>query len=166
MEQFELISYHTYDDGNIDFSVRDNKDLSAHVLLEALETDQGYEIFKFNREIGTMDHYFTLTMQKGDPKTLIQRIFQNCVFYLKGGHTPGLVNIKIDMGDRVICDHCNEEYTNSDLSGGFLFDGKGICPKCAPDYLKSVESFNELEHIRAYCPSGLSFAQFIIAIRK
>lgn len=39
--------------------------------------------------------------------------------------------IKVDVGDDVICDFCNDDYTESDEVGGVLVGSYAICPKCA-----------------------------------
>lgn len=50
---------------------------------------------------------------------------------------------KLDC-DEVLCDLCNEDYTESDVTGGILVGSYAICPKCVrnemiPD-LKAGES--------------------------
>lgn len=71
-----------------------------------------------------------------------------------------------DLGESVICDECSADYTNSDESGGFIFGGHGVCPKCADRMLESIRKHNEEEHIKAYCPKGKSFKQFILDYRN
>jgi hypothetical protein len=39
--------------------------------------------------------------------------------------------VEFDIGNTVVCDLCDENYTNSDAVGGFVFESKGVCPKCA-----------------------------------
>jgi len=70
-----------------------------------------------------------------------------------------------DLGDSVVCDECSEDYTNSEESGGFIFGSHGVCPKCADRLLKSIKKYNEEEHIKSYCPRGMSFKQFILNYR-
>jgi hypothetical protein len=72
---------------------------------------------------------------------------------------------EIDIGDSVVCDFCNADYTNSDKEGGFVIDGYGVCPDCAPDHLKTVKECNEENHISHRCPAGVSFKRFILAVR-
>ena len=38
--------------------------------------------------------------------------------------------IKVDCGDEVICDLCNESYTESEETGGCAVGTWAICPKC------------------------------------
>lgn len=70
-----------------------------------------------------------------------------------------------DMKGIVLCDYCNEDYSNSDESGGLVFTSKGICPKCAPDALKRIKGYGEESYIKAVCPKGMSFKEFIIRYR-
>ncbi len=38
--------------------------------------------------------------------------------------------IWLEMGDRVVCDYCNADFTDSDESGGIYgFGSKAICPE-------------------------------------
>lgn len=71
------------------------------------------------------------------------------------------VGLEISGGDDVLCDLCGEDYTFSKEQGGFLFQSKGVCPACAPAFEKRVESYNEQSFIRARCPAGKSFADWI-----
>jgi hypothetical protein len=70
-----------------------------------------------------------------------------------------------DIGDSVVCDLCSNDYTNSDECGGFLFGGKGVCPKCADDFMVNVKKYHEEEYIKATCPPDKTFKQFIMEIR-
>lgn len=71
----------------------------------------------------------------------------------------------IDIGDSVVCDICNEDYTGSDEPGGFLFSLNGVCPKCAPRFEKSAREFNEEGFITARALPGESFWHFILRMR-
>ena len=71
----------------------------------------------------------------------------------------------IDIGEEVCCDICNEDFTNSDEEGGFLFGSKAYCPKCAEKRLPAIKSYNEEHYIKAYCPKGMSFRQFVLNLR-
>lgn len=57
----------------------------------------------------------------------------------------------IPVGDIVLCDSCNADYTDSEETGGILFHGSAYCPKCAGRFPKS--------HDR--CPDGKSFADWV-----
>jgi len=70
-------------------------------------------------------------------------------------------HIVIDPGDFVICDGCNEDWSESKESGGILFDSRAICPTCAPKWEKDAKEYGEEDHIRARCPEGMSFADWV-----
>ena len=38
---------------------------------------------------------------------------------------------EIYIGDTVVCDYCNDDYTDSDEKGGVLIGSYAVCPKCA-----------------------------------
>lgn len=70
--------------------------------------------------------------------------------------------IHVDVGDQVICDICDKDWTDSPVSGGYLFGSYGVCPDCATgDFNKNVERHKEQNHIRAYCPADMSHANWI-----
>lgn len=72
-----------------------------------------------------------------------------------------------DIGDTVACDICDEEWTGRPESGGFLFSSKAVCPKCADEVRDWAILYNEEHFIRATCPKGKPFAQWILEdIRK
>ena len=78
----------------------------------------------------------------------------------------GVTVINIDPGDTVLCDLCNMDYTNSDEPGGFLFSGKAVCPKCAPNFMKSVKMYGEQKYIKAIAKMNESFRDFVYRIRR
>lgn len=69
--------------------------------------------------------------------------------------------IDIDLGDEVFCDVCNAEYTDSKESGGFMFGTYCYCPVCAKKAEAHIRSCNEGHLIRARCPEGASFADWV-----
>lgn len=69
--------------------------------------------------------------------------------------------IKVDPGNIVLCDSCNEDYTESEESGGILFRSYAYCPKCAKRAEKSAKKYGEEHYIRARCPSNKSFANWV-----
>jgi len=71
----------------------------------------------------------------------------------------------LDIGDKVICDYCDKDYSDSDEEGGILFQSKAICPKCAPDTLVRIKKYKEEKFIRGYCPEGMSFKDWVLSIR-
>jgi len=71
----------------------------------------------------------------------------------------------IDMGDAVICDFCNKDWTDEKGSGGFLFESKAVCPNCAPAILKNIEKYHEENFIRGVCPDNMPFGDWVRSIR-
>jgi len=72
-----------------------------------------------------------------------------------------------DNGDRVVCDVCSEEFLEGDKrSGGFLFDSYAFCPKCAVKKLPRIKSYREESHIKAWCPAGMPFRQWVLRLRN
>jgi len=69
--------------------------------------------------------------------------------------------IEYSLGNIVLCDICNEDYTNFIDIGGFIFCNKAVCPKCATEFLKKIKSYNEENFIEAYCKTNKSFSDFI-----
>ena len=72
----------------------------------------------------------------------------------------------IELGDTVVCDVCNEDYTDSDAVGGFVFGSYGYCPICAVDGMKSIIKYKEERMIKAVCPPTTSFGDFIRRYRN
>lgn len=71
---------------------------------------------------------------------------------------PGQV---VSIGDIVVCDDCDEDYTDKPDQGGIIFTGYAYCPKCTPKRLKDIQRFKEERFIKARCPEGVSFADFV-----
>lgn len=67
----------------------------------------------------------------------------------------------IDVGDKVYCDDCSGDFTNSHSRGGLLFQSKAICPACAPKWDANAKKYGEESFIRARCPEGKAFAQWV-----
>jgi len=68
---------------------------------------------------------------------------------------------RICIGNIVVCDFCNDDYTDSDKSGGFVFSSYGTCPKCAERMEAEISKCGESRYIVARCKEGQSFADFI-----
>jgi len=75
------------------------------------------------------------------------------------------VKMQLDIGDRVRCDDCNKDFSDSEEVGGVLFGSKGYCPDCAPKLLELARKYNEENYIRARAHPGESFRDFILRIR-
>ncbi len=71
------------------------------------------------------------------------------------------VGEKVLLGDFVVCDVCSKEYTESKETGGFIFGSYAYCPPCAVKGLPDIKKYGEEGHIRAWCPEGMSFADFV-----
>ena len=67
--------------------------------------------------------------------------------------------IHIDPGNTVLCDFCNDDFTDSDETGGCLVGSYGVCPKCT----KGITHINDISR---YCPLDVKFKDFIYDIRK
>ena len=66
-----------------------------------------------------------------------------------------------NIGRTVLCDICNEDWTDRAESGGFIFRGKAYCPTCAQKALPCIRAYREEHLIRACCPAGLPFGEFV-----
>lgn len=77
-----------------------------------------------------------------------------------------VINISEGIGNIVLCDLCNKDYTFSNDIGGFIFGSNGVCPSCAPKMLKSVIKYDEEHAIRSHCPHDMSHKQFIYDYRE
>lgn len=86
-------------------------------------------------------------------------------------HTPQegergehVINV-IDIGEEVICDVCGEDFTDSDALGGILFGSYAYCPDCSPGLLDRVKEYHEESHIKAVCPPGVTFREWVLQLR-
>ena len=68
---------------------------------------------------------------------------------------------EIGIGRLVTCDICDEDYTDRSDSGGFIFGSYAYCPSCALRCAPDIRRFNEGHLIRATCPAGVAFAEFV-----
>ncbi len=68
-------------------------------------------------------------------------------------------------GGRHIVFLYHEEFTSSKETGGILFGSKAACPKCAPGIEKRAKEFGEEKHIKARCPDGMGFAEWVRGLR-
>lgn len=77
-----------------------------------------------------------------------------------------MIIFDIHMGDVVLCDECNKDYTLSDDKGGLLFGSHGVCPKCAPAMEKSAKRYGETHFILSRAKEGETFRDFIYRVRR
>lgn len=71
----------------------------------------------------------------------------------------------IPIGRIVVCDFCDDDYTDKDTGGGFIFGSKAVCPSCEGETRKSIAGYGEEHYIKAECPEGQSFADFVRGYR-
>lgn len=74
---------------------------------------------------------------------------------------PGFAVINIEPGHNVVCDDCNKDFTDLPDTGGLLFQSKAIGPCCQQTWIDGAVKHNETNFIRAICPAGKSFADWV-----
>ncbi len=67
---------------------------------------------------------------------------------------------EIYIGDEVVCDFCNDDYTESEEKGGFLIGSYAVCPNCAKKYEKDYPVVDDR------CGEDETFKQFVMRIRN
>ena len=75
----------------------------------------------------------------------------------------------IDLGRNVFCDNAGSprcqaidgDWTDRPESGGFMFGSYAYCPWCAEEAEPRIEGYGETWNIRARCPQGMPFADWI-----
>jgi hypothetical protein len=72
----------------------------------------------------------------------------------------------IDIGNTVLCDYCNRDFTESDETGDLLVGAEAVCPRCEPQVRERLKMYGEEGDIAAECPAGMSFWKFVLAIRN
>jgi len=72
--------------------------------------------------------------------------------------------ITIDMGNLVLCDYCNKDYTNSDAVGGLIFGSNAICPECEAEARASIKKYKEEFYITKEA-NGMSFRDLVLSVR-
>lgn len=72
---------------------------------------------------------------------------------------------EIDLGRMVLCDICNDDYTDSPRCGGFMFGTYAACPECAPGMYADALKCGEKHLIGEGCPDGVTFADWIRELR-
>lgn len=74
--------------------------------------------------------------------------------------------LEMDIGNRVVCDLCNTDFSSRDDTGGLLLQSKAVCPLCSVEVKKSCLKYGEMEFIKAYCPKEMSFRDWILSYRS
>lgn len=71
-----------------------------------------------------------------------------------------------DMGNTVLCDFCNKDWTFLEGKGGVLFGSYAVCPDCMTDeWLAEVERLGETEYISQRCPDHMEFRKWVWSLR-
>lgn len=71
----------------------------------------------------------------------------------------------IDIGNSVVCDSCNKDYTNSDAKGGILVLSKAICPECQDKWLKDLKRYGEEYCLKDAANAEETFRDFVLRLR-
>lgn len=66
----------------------------------------------------------------------------------------------IDIGDMVLCDYCNADYTESEACGGGIVDSYAVCPQCIRKVYRKGETPDVI------CPEGMTFKEFVLTLRN
>ena len=64
----------------------------------------------------------------------------------------------MDIGNTVVCDFCNDDYTDSTSQGGCLIGSYAVCPKCTKD-------IKDLGDIDQFCPPDTEFRKWVLDLR-
>jgi len=83
----------------------------------------------------------------------------------KAWDEAGATGKPVDIGDIVVCDWCDKDFTGSKDPGGVLFQSKAICPWCTPKLERELAAYDELHFIRARAEKGEPFHAFIMRMR-
>lgn len=65
---------------------------------------------------------------------------------------------QIDIGDAVVCDFCNRDYTESEEVGGLIVGSYAVCPQC--------ENHALLKDADYVSRPGESFKDFVLRTRE
>jgi len=71
----------------------------------------------------------------------------------------------IELGRNVFCDRCSTDMTDDPRSGGYLFGTYAYGPCCADEELLTIRRYREEDQIRARCPEGVSFGDWVRSLR-
>ncbi len=69
--------------------------------------------------------------------------------------------VTFNLGRRVACDGCDTDLTSDPRSGGLLFGSYAYGPCCADRQLERIRGYGEERYIRARCPEGVAFADWV-----
>jgi hypothetical protein len=71
----------------------------------------------------------------------------------------------IPLGGTVLCDIDDTDLTGDPRSGGYLFGSYAVGPCCVIRHEAMVRGYGEEWNIRARCPEGVSFADWVRGMR-
>jgi len=66
---------------------------------------------------------------------------------------------QVDIGDTVVCDICNRDFTQSKEKGGIILGGYAFCPRCE----RKVTKLSDIDYVSR---PDESFADFVKRVRK
>lgn len=69
------------------------------------------------------------------------------------------------MGEIVVCDICDRDYTNQPETGGFIFGSYAYCPACADHGLRNIAKYREERFIKARAKPDERFCDFVLRWR-
>ena len=72
---------------------------------------------------------------------------------------------EIPLGRTVLCDIDDIDLTEDARSGGYMFGSYAVGPCCAERHEAMVRGYHEEWNIRARCPEGVSFADWVRGMR-
>lgn len=70
-----------------------------------------------------------------------------------------------DIGDTVVCDLCNMDYTSSMNEGGFIFVSKAVCPLCASRVEREARANGEEHFIKERARPHEPFRELVLRVR-
>jgi hypothetical protein len=73
--------------------------------------------------------------------------------------------VVIPVGETVLCDIDDTDLTADPRGGGYMFGSYAVGPCCAERHEAMVRGYDEQGYIRARCPEGVSFADWIRGMR-
>ena len=65
----------------------------------------------------------------------------------------------------VVCDFCEKDYSDSDECGGFIFQSRSVCPRCAQNVESAAIKYQEDKYIVLRCATGQSFKEMVVDFR-
>jgi hypothetical protein len=71
----------------------------------------------------------------------------------------------VPVGRLVLCDIDSTDLTDDPRGGGYMFGSYAVGPCCATSHEARVRDGGETWNIRSRCPEGVSFADWVRALR-